>query len=101
MIIRKGQKLNEDGEWEEYIEEDDPERPPIAYDYMGSEALPIDPESEVVDFCMQYRIPKLEGLTDCKNLKVSISKIRIFITNLLFNLETGIKKKSYRKDRRH
>merc|ERR1711990_666698 len=21
------------------------------------------------DFCMQYRIPKLEGLTECKNLK--------------------------------
>lgn len=61
--------MNEDGEWVEYIEEDDPERPPIAFDYMGTEALPIDPEDEVVDFCMQYRIPKIEGLTECKNLK--------------------------------
>jgi len=27
--------MNEDGEWEEYVEEDDPNRPAIAYDYMG------------------------------------------------------------------
>lgn len=71
-ILRVGKKLNEDGEWEEYVEEDQADRPPIAYDYMGSEALPIDPEDEVVDFCMQYRIPKIEGLEECKNLKVSI-----------------------------
>jgi hypothetical protein len=49
--------MNEDGEWEEYVEEDDPERPPIAYTYMGSEGLPIGDDDEVVDFCMQYRIP--------------------------------------------
>jgi hypothetical protein len=72
MIIRVGKILNEDGEWVEHIEEDDPERPPIAYDYMGSEQLPIEPDTEVVDFCMQFRIPKIEGLTECKNLKVSI-----------------------------
>jgi len=35
MIIRKGKILNDNGEWEDYIEEDDPERPPIAYTYMG------------------------------------------------------------------
>ena len=69
MIQRVGQKLNEEGVWEEYVEEDDPDRPPIAYDYMGSEGLPISPEDEVVDFCMQYRIPKIEGLQECKNLK--------------------------------
>ena len=71
MIKRVGQILNENGEWEEYVEEDDPERPPIAYTYMGSEGLPIDDDDEVVDFCMQYRIPKIEGLTNCKDLKVS------------------------------
>ena len=71
MIQRVGQILNENGEWEEYIEEDDPDRPPIAYTYMGSEGLPIEDDDEVVDFCMQYRIPKIEGLEKCTNLKVS------------------------------
>lgn len=69
MIKRVGQIKNEDGEWVEHVEMDDPDRPPIAYDQMGTEGLPIDPEDEVVDFCMQYRIPKIEGLTECKNLK--------------------------------
>lgn len=69
MIKRVGQIMNENGEWEEYVEEDDPERPPIAYDIMGSEGLPISADDEVVDFCMQYRIPKIEGLTECKELK--------------------------------
>ena len=71
MIERKGKILNEDGEWVEYTELDDPDRPPIAFDYMGTERCPISPDDEVVDFCMQYRIPKIEGLTECKNLKVS------------------------------
>ena len=35
MIQRVGKILNEDGEWVDYVEEDDPDRPPIAYDYMG------------------------------------------------------------------
>ena len=71
MVKKVGKILNEEGEWEEYVEEVDPEKPPIAYTYMGSEACPIEAESEVVDFCMQYRIPKIEGLEECKNLKVS------------------------------
>lgn len=69
MIKRVGQILNEDGEWVEHVEMDDPDRPPIAYDIMGSEGLPIEADDEVVDFCMQYRIPKIEGLTECKGLK--------------------------------
>jgi hypothetical protein len=63
--------LNEDGEWEEYIEEEEADKPPIAFTYMGGEYCPIEPESEIVDFCMQYRIPKIEGLENCKTLKVS------------------------------
>ena len=35
MIIRVGKILNENGEWVDYIEEDSPDRPPIAYTYMG------------------------------------------------------------------
>ena len=72
MIIRKGKILNENGEWEDYIEEDDPERPPIAFTYMGTAGLEIESDDEVVDFCMQYRIPRIEGLEKCAhNLKVS------------------------------
>ena len=65
--------MNEDGEWVEYVEEDDPDRPPIAYDYMGEGGLVIESDDEVVDFCMQYRIPKIQNLEKVgKNLKVSI-----------------------------
>ena len=52
MIERVGKILNEDGEWVEYKEYDDPDRPPIAFDYMGTPGLPISPDDEVVDFCM-------------------------------------------------
>ena len=52
MIQRVGQILNEDGEWVEYIEEEEADKPPIAYTYMGSAGLEIEDDSEVVDFCM-------------------------------------------------
>ena len=72
MIVRKGKILNENGEWEDYEELSDPERPPIAFTYMGQPGMEIASDDEVVDFCMQYRIPKIEGLEKCaKNLKVS------------------------------
>ena len=71
MIIRKGKILNDEGEWEDYVEESDPDRPPIAYTYMGSTGLEIEEDDEVVDFCMRYRIPKIEGLEKVKHLKVS------------------------------
>ena len=52
MIKRVGKKLNENGEWEEYVEEDDPDRPPIKYTYMGQEGMEIGSDDECVDFCM-------------------------------------------------
>ena len=55
------------------MEEEEVDKPPIAYTYMGGEHCPIEDDSEVVDFCMQCRIPKIEGLENCKALKVSIS----------------------------
>jgi hypothetical protein len=72
MVQKVGQILNENGEWVEYIEEEEADKPPIAYTYMGTPELPIEEDDEVVDFCMQYRIPKIEGLEKCKHLKVSI-----------------------------
>ena len=90
MIIRKGKILNEDGEWEDYIEEEDPDKPPIAYTYMGTTGLEIDEEDEVVDFCMQYRIPKIEGLDQVKHLKVCKLFYSIFTNQSnLFFLEIG------------
>ena len=110
IIVRKGKILNENGEWEEYIEEDDPERPPIAYTYMAGPGLEIESDDEVVDFCMQYRIPKIEGLEKCKNLKVSsITFFReifgqigyIQFSNFLIFLETWLEKEPNKGDQWH
>ena len=38
---------------------------------MGSEELPIDPEAEEIEFSMNYRIPKIEGLEKSTKLQVS------------------------------
>lgn len=70
MIKQVGKILNEDGEWVEYVEEVPVDKPPIAYTYMGGESCPIEPGQESVDFCMQYRIPRIEGLEQNKTLKV-------------------------------
>ena len=91
MIQKVGKILNEEGEWVEYVEEEEADKPPIAYTYMGGEHCPIEPESEVVDFCMQYRIPKIESLEQCKTLKVSQYKIMIFIFNFILGPETAEK----------
>lgn len=93
MIVRKGKILNEDGEWEDYIEEEDPDKPPIAFTYMGTAGLEIDEEDEVVDFCMQYRIPKIEGLDKVKNLKVRTYFTQNLLTILIYFLEIGTQKK--------
>ena len=79
MIKQVGKILNENGEWVEYVEEVPKDKPPIAYTYMGGEHCPIEDNSEYVDFCMQYRIPKIEGLEKCKNLKVSF---QLFSNNI-------------------
>ena len=72
MIKRVGKILNDEGEWVEHVVMDDPDRPAIAYTYMGKEGLEIASDDECVDFCMQYRIPKIEGLEKTKNLQVSM-----------------------------
>ena len=55
--------------------------------------LPIGDDDEVVDFCMQYRIPQIEGLENCTNLKVSIPQNYFDLSNNFIGyLETGIEK---------
>ena len=44
---------------------------PIKYTHMGSEDCPIDPEDESIEFAMTFRIPKIQGLENCVNMKVS------------------------------
>ena len=63
---------------------------------MGTEGLEIESDDEVVDFCMQYRIPKIEGIDKCKNLKVSKDIFKIF-RNLIYakissNISMALKK---------
>ena len=43
---------------------------PIKYTHLGSEDLPIDPEAEEIEYCMLYRIPKIEALEPATKLKV-------------------------------
>jgi len=40
---------------------------------------------------MQYRIPKIEGLEECKGLKVSV--LRYLFINLFLKTEIGIEEK--------
>ena len=96
MLKRVGKILNEDGEWEEYVEMDDPDRPAIAYTYMGQDDLEIDDDAEQVNFCMQYRIPKIEGLEKCKHLKVSSTTH--FLSNIYFIFQMlGLRKNLIKK----
>jgi len=43
---------------------------PIKYTYLGSEELPIDPEADEIEYCMIYRIPKIENLESATKLRV-------------------------------
>lgn len=45
---------------------------PIRYTPLGGEDCPIEADMEVVEYCSQYRIPKLEGLDQCTELTVSM-----------------------------
>ena len=93
--------MNEDGEWEEYVEEVEADKPPIAYTYMGSEACPIEDDSECVDFCMQYRIPKIEVqdlLTNTNHfITIFTSDINLLedVLNCSTTLSGGIEKFSF------
>ena len=42
----------------------------INYNILGSEECPVDPEMEEIEYSMIYRIPRIEGIEECKNLRV-------------------------------
>jgi hypothetical protein len=44
----------------------------INYNFLGSEECPVPPESEEIEYSMIYRIPRIEGLDKCTNLRVII-----------------------------
>lgn len=41
---------------------------PITYTILGSEDCPVEATDETVEYCMSYRIPKIEGLEQCTQL---------------------------------
>ena len=45
------------------------ESQPITYTHLGSETCPVKPEDEELEYCMIYRIPKIENLEQCINLR--------------------------------
>jgi len=42
----------------------------IEYDRLGGERCPVRPDMEEIEYSMSFRIPKIEGLSECKGLKV-------------------------------
>ena len=65
--------LNEDIEatYAKQDEQDEKDEKSITYTPLGSDVCPIDPEAETIEYTSQYRIPKIENLEPCVNLKVS------------------------------
>ena len=47
------------------------ESQPIKYTPLGSETCPVSPEDETVEYCMSFRIPKIENLEQCTKMTVS------------------------------
>lgn len=45
--------------------------PLINYSYLGSEECPIDVTADEIEYSMIFRIPRIEGLEECKLLRVT------------------------------
>jgi hypothetical protein len=43
----------------------------INYNFLGSEECPVNPEMEEIEYSMIYRIPRIEGLGQCTQLRVT------------------------------
>jgi len=44
----------------------------VNYNFLGSEECPVDPTMEEIEYSMIFRIPRIENLNQCKDLKVKI-----------------------------
>ena len=85
-VVKKAQlaplPLPEDAEGREKEEDkNDAEesKAPIAFTYLGSSDCPVSSDLEEIEFSMSYRIPKIENLENCTQLKVcDISDINFF-----------------------
>ena len=76
-VVKKAQlapfPLPEDAEGREREEDkNDAEetKAAITYTYLGSSDCPITSDMEEIEFSMSYRIPKIENLENCTQLKV-------------------------------
>ena len=45
----------------------------VNYNFLGSEECPVDPTMEEIEYSMIFRIPRIENLENCKDLRVKIS----------------------------
>lgn len=69
-------------------------KPDIVYTHLGSEMCPIDPEDTEIEFSMLFRIPKIEHLEECKNLRVRLD----YFSFLILVLVSRSKKEPYQEN---
>ena len=55
----------------------------INYQFLGSEELPTDASMEEIEYSMIYRIPRIESLEKCVNLRVKAFSLLIKIASWL------------------
>ena len=51
------------------------EEGPITYTPLGGEICPVSPDDEHIEYCIQYRIPRIENLEACTKLKVCLLRV--------------------------
>ena len=69
----------------------------INYNYLGSEECPCPEDADEIEYSMVFRIPRIENLEKCVNLKVSYSD-RNLIANNAHILETGTQEEFDKED---
>ena len=47
----------------------------INYNFLGTEECPVTADMEEIEYSMIYRIPRIEGLEKCTQLRVSLKSI--------------------------
>lgn len=48
------------------------ESAPIKFTFLGSQDCPVQGDEEEIEYSMSFRIPKIENLEKCTQLKVSL-----------------------------
>ena len=48
----------------------------VNYNFLGSEECPVDPDNDEIEYSMIFRIPRIEALEQCHNLRVCLCILR-------------------------